>query len=89
MKTKEGLASEYAEKRLDENEQEYYHSSRVDDYIQDSFLAGYRVASREVEELKAKLEKTVDALEFYEKRDNVMPIEISPAKEALKAIKGE
>jgi len=30
------------------------------------------------------IEKLVEALEFYEKRDRCLPIEISPAKEALK-----
>lgn len=48
----------------------------------------YTQAAKEIESLEQKLAIAVEALEFYEKRDQYIPIDISPAKEALEKIRG-
>lgn len=50
------------------------------------------IALRYMNQLKEenkKLAIAVEALEFYEKRDQYIPIDISPAKEALAKIRGD
>jgi hypothetical protein len=57
MKTKEELAIEHARTEVSESLFAEFHLAKS------SFIAGYDARAKEVEELKANLEKAVEALE--------------------------